>query len=139
MKFSLSTSYFAGRHYAPEEMAARAVALGFAAVELGYFTRDVELDAWEDALTAEGLTVSSVHAFCPMPLSMPQLGPEVFSLASPDADERQAAIQAMLRTLAGFFHFNIFLILLLTLTSPKQRGPGEGKRLFCAKDKSAVL
>lgn len=105
MKFSLSTSYFAGRHYAPEEMAARTVALGFAAVELGYFTRDVELDAWEDALTAEGLTVSSVHAFCPMPLSMPQLGPEVFSLASPDADERQAAIQAMLRTLDAAARF----------------------------------
>lgn len=99
MKFSLSTSYFAGHRYAPDVMAARTAALGFGAVELGYFTRDVELDAWEDALAAEGLTVSSVHAFCPMPLGMPQLGPEVFSLAAPDAEERRAAIQAMLRTL----------------------------------------
>ena len=99
MKFSLSTSYFAGHRYAPDVMAARTAALGFGAVELGYFTRDVELDAWEDALAAEGLAVSSVHAFCPMPLGMPQLGPEVFSLAAPDAEERRAAIQAMLRTL----------------------------------------
>lgn len=105
MKFSLSTSYFAGRRYTPEQIADQTAALGFAAVELGYFTRDVELDAWASALLATGLTVSSVHAFCPMPLSMPQLGPEVFSLASPDADERQAAIQAMLRTLDAAARF----------------------------------
>lgn len=105
MKFSLSTSYFAGHRYAPDVMAARTAALGFGAVELGYFTRDVELDAWEDALAAEGLTVSSVHAFCPMPLGMPQLGPEVFSLAAPDAEERRAAIQAMLRTLDAAARF----------------------------------
>lgn len=105
MKFSLSTSYFAGRRYAPEVMASRTAALGFAAVELGYFTRDVELDAWAHALQSEGLTVSSLHAFCPMPLGMPQLGPEVFSLAAPDADERQAAIMAMLRTLDAAARF----------------------------------
>jgi sugar phosphate isomerase/epimerase len=105
MNFSLSTSYFAGRRLTPAEMAAQTASLGFRAVELGYFTRDVELDLWEDALAAEGLTVSSVHAFAPMPLSMPQLGPEVFSLATPDAEERQAAIQAMLRTLEAAARF----------------------------------
>jgi sugar phosphate isomerase/epimerase len=89
----------------PAEMAAKTAQLGFNAVELGYFTRDVELDAWEDALAAEGLHVSSVHAFAPMPLGMPQLGPEVFSLATPNADERQAAIQAMLRTLDAAARF----------------------------------
>lgn len=105
MNFSLSTSYFAGRRLTPAEMAAQTARLGFNAVELGYFTRDVELDAWEAALAAEGLTVSSVHAFAPMPLNMPQLGPEVFSLATPDAEERQAAIQAMLRTLDAAARF----------------------------------
>ena len=86
-------------------MAAQTRSLGFDAVELGYFTRDVELDAWEAALPQEGLTVSSLHAFCPIPLSMPQLGPEVFSLATPDAAERHAAIQAMLRTLEAAARF----------------------------------
>lgn len=105
MKFSLSTSYFAGRQLAPEQMANQTRHLGFDAVELGYFTRDVELDAWESAVQQEGLTVSSVHAFCPMPLGMPQLGPEVFSLAAPDAEERQAAIYAMLRTLDAAVRF----------------------------------
>ncbi len=74
-------------------------ALGFAQVELGYFTRDIEVDAWMAACAEQALTVSSVHAFCPMPIGMPQLGPEVFSLAALDRDERSAAINAMLRTL----------------------------------------
>lgn len=83
----------------PEAMAATVRALGFGALELGYYTRDAELPAWERALAAEGLKVPSLHAFCPMPISMPQLGPEVFSLAAPERAEREAAIRAMLRSL----------------------------------------
>ena len=99
MPFSLSTSYFAGREWRPETCAAFARELGFAQVELGYFTREGELGAWERALAEEGLSVSSVHAFCPVPLEMPQLGPEAFSLASLDALEREVACTAMRRTL----------------------------------------
>lgn len=99
MVFSLSTSYFAGRGMSPAAMAAVARSLGFGAVELGYFTRDAELPAWERALSAEGLVAPSLHAFCPMPLAMPQLGPEVFSLAAPERDEREAAVRAMVRSL----------------------------------------
>ncbi len=83
----------------PDAIAARTRALGFTQVELGYFVRDVELEGWSRACRAEGLTVSSIHAFCPMPIAMPQLGPEVYSLATPQHDEREAAIRAMLRTL----------------------------------------
>ena len=100
MLFSLSTSYFAGRGMSPEALAAAVRALGFGAVELGYYTRDAELPAWGRALAAEGLTVSSLHAFCPMPLAMPQLGPEAFSLAAPEREEREAAMRAMVRSLA---------------------------------------
>lgn len=85
---------------APAEMAAAARSLGFAQVELGYFTRETEQEAWQAALRAEGMSVSSIHAFCPMPIGMPQLGPEVFSLADPDAMGREAAIQAVFRSLA---------------------------------------
>lgn len=106
MTISLSTSYFAGRQLTPHQIAEYTAKLGFDAVELGYFTRDVDLPAWEDALRATGLSVSSLHAFCPMPLQLPQLGPEIFSLAAPDPDERAAAIQAMLRTLDAAVRFN---------------------------------
>lgn len=99
MAFALSSSYFAGRGMAPAQMAAATRALGFGQVELGYFTRDAELPEWERALAAEGLSAPSLHAFCPMPLAMPQLGPEAFSLAAPDPAEREAALCAMLRSL----------------------------------------
>ena len=80
-------------------MAAQTRSLGFEAVELGYFTRDIDLPAWREALAAEGLLCPSFHAFCPMPVGMPQLGPEVFSLAETDRDAREAALYAMRRTL----------------------------------------
>lgn len=99
MAFALSTSYFAGRGMSPAAMASAVRALGFERVELGYFTRDTELPEWERSLAAEGLSAPSLHAFCPMPLEMPQLGPEVFSLASPERAEREAALRAMLRSL----------------------------------------
>lgn len=105
MKFSLSTSYFAGSGLNPEQIAERVVTLGFDALELGYFTRDVDLPAWRSAVNAFPLTVESLHAFCPMPLSMPQLGPEAFSLATPDPRERAAAVSAMLRSLETAVRF----------------------------------
>lgn len=99
MQFSLSTSYFAGRLDDPGAMAAEAKALGFDQVELGYFTRDTDLPVWEQQLPRAGLTVSSIHAYGPIPIGMPQLGPEVFSLADPDGYERAAAQGAMRRSL----------------------------------------
>lgn len=97
--FALSSSYFAGRALRPEEMAAQTRALGFDAVELGYFTRETQLDGWAHALAAEGLHVSSIHAFCPLDVGAAQLGPEIFSLAATDRDERAAAIRGALRSL----------------------------------------
>ena len=96
---ALSTSYFAGRRWPPARMAAETRALGLGRVELGYRTREPELDLWQAALAAEGLTVGSVHAFCPASVADPFPGPETFSLAEPDPARRQAALRAALRTL----------------------------------------
>ena len=96
---ALSTSYFAGRRLAPAEMAAAVRSLGLARVELGYLTRETELDGWGAAAAAEGLTVGSVHAFCPVSAAEPFPGPEIHSLAEPEARRRGAAVRATLRTL----------------------------------------
>lgn len=96
---ALSTSYFAGRRLAPAGMAAAVRALGLARVELGYLTRETELEAWEAAAAAEGLAVGSVHAFCPASVAEPFPGPEAYSLAEPDAGRRRAAVGAALRAL----------------------------------------
>jgi sugar phosphate isomerase/epimerase len=99
MNFSLSTSYFAGHHLSPEAIAEKTLSLGFTGVELGYFTRETEIDAWCHIIEQMPLDIKSLHAFCPMPVGMPQLGPEVFSLADPDETARQQAIAAILRAL----------------------------------------
>ena len=54
---ALSTSYFAGRRLAPAAMAAAVRGFGLGRVELGYLTRETEVEAWEAAVAAEGLTV----------------------------------------------------------------------------------
>lgn len=97
---ALSTSYFAGRRWSPARMAAAVRGLGLARVELGYLTREPEEGLWAGAAAAEGLTVGSVHAFCPASVADPFPGPETFSLAAPEAARREAAIRATLRTLA---------------------------------------
>ena len=110
MEFALSTSYFAGKGLSPAAMAAETRRLGFAQVELGYFVRETELDAWEAALAAEGLSASSLHAFCPVPVEMPQLGPEAFSLAATDPEEREAAVRAMFRSLDCAMRFGAAVV-----------------------------
>ena len=54
---ALSTSYFAGRRLTPAAMAAAVRGFGLDRVELGYLTRETEVEAWEAAVAAEGLTV----------------------------------------------------------------------------------
>lgn len=99
MDFALSTSYFAGHHLTPEAIAETTRALGFTQIELGYFTRETEIAPWQHLSQQYQLDIQSIHAFCPMPMGMPQLGPEVFSLADPNEGQRAAAIQAILRSL----------------------------------------
>ena len=96
---ALSTSYFAGRRLAPAAMAAAVRGFGLGRVELGYLTRETEVETWEAAVAAEGLTVGSVHAFCPASVSDPFPGPESFSLAEPDGARRAAAVRATFATL----------------------------------------
>ena len=96
---ALSTSYFAGRRLTPAAMAAAVRGFGLDRVELGYLTRETEVEAWEAAVAAEGLTVGSVHAFCPASVSNPFPGPESFSLAVPDGARRAAAVRATFATL----------------------------------------
>lgn len=101
MEFALSTSYFAGRQWSPEAIAERTRALGFSRVELGYFTRENEIAVWKRLTQEAALGIQSLHAFCPMPMGMPQLGPEVFSLADPERDQRASAVRAILRSLTA--------------------------------------
>lgn len=89
MKLSLSTNWCNRRIDSGAEIVEKAIALGFDELELGFHTTDVQ--AREIAALRERLPVGSIHAFCPVPISAPQGYPELYQLASFDADSRALA------------------------------------------------
>jgi len=99
MKLSLSTNWCNRRIDRGEEIADLALALGFGELELGYHTTPQQAEGFKRRL--DELPVGSVHAFCPVPISAPQGYPELYALASFDAEDRKMA-QLQVRRTAAF-------------------------------------
>ena len=89
MKFSLSTNWCNRRIESGEEIADKAMELGFTELELGYHTTLLQVKGFKARL--DQIPVGSVHAFCPVPISAPQGYPELYSLASFDEEGRKMA------------------------------------------------
>ena len=89
MKFSLSTNWCNRRLESGEEIADKAMELGFEELELGFHTTQAQVKGFKARL--DRIPVGSVHAFCPVPISAPQGYPELYQLASLDDDARAIA------------------------------------------------
>ena len=89
MKFSLSTNWCNRRIESGEEIADKAMELGFEELELGFHTTQEQVKGFKARL--DQIPVGSIHAFCPVPISAPQGYPELYSLASLDENERGLA------------------------------------------------
>lgn len=89
MKFSLSTNWCNRRFETGEEIAEKAIELGFDELELGFHTTFQQVDGFRRVL--ERIPVGSIHAFCPVPISAPQGYPELYQLASFDEEGRKMA------------------------------------------------
>ena len=72
-----------------EEIADKAMELGFTELELGYHTTLFQVKGFKARI--DQIPVGSVHAFCPVPISAPQGYPELYSLASFDDESRKMA------------------------------------------------
>ena len=72
-----------------EEIADKAIELGFEELELGFHTTQEQVKGFKARI--DRIPVGSVHAFCPVPISAPQGYPELYSLASLDENERAIA------------------------------------------------
>lgn len=99
MKFSLSTNWCNRRIESGEEIADKAMELGFDGLELGFHTSDLQAAGFKSRL--DRMPVGSVHAFCPVPISAPQGYPELYQLASFDEEMRKMA-QVMIRRNIAF-------------------------------------
>ena len=89
MKLSLSTNWCNRRIESGEEIADKAMELGFEELELGFHTTQAQVKGFKARL--DQIPVGSVHAFCPVPISAPQGYPELYPLASLDENDRAIA------------------------------------------------
>lgn len=89
MKLALSTNWCNLRLESGEAIADKALELGFDELELGYHTSLLHVPGFKRRL--DQMPVGSVHAFAPVPLSAPQGYPELYPLASFDADAARIA------------------------------------------------
>jgi sugar phosphate isomerase/epimerase len=89
VKIALSTNWCNRRFGSGEEIADKALELGFDELELGYGTDASQVPGFRRRLDV--MPVGSVHAFCPVPVSAPEGYPELYALASFDADQRALA------------------------------------------------
>ena len=89
MKLSLSTNWCNRRIESGEEIAEKAMELGFEELELGFHTTQTQVKGFKARL--DQIPVGSVHAFCPVPISAPQGYPELYPLASLDENDRAIA------------------------------------------------
>ncbi|MGN0855017.1 MAG: sugar phosphate isomerase/epimerase family protein [Kiritimatiellia bacterium] len=89
MKLSLSTNWCNRTIDDGLLIAEKALALGFDALELGFHTSVAQVAGFKRML--DRIPIGSIHAFCPVPLSAPQGYPELYALASFDADQRALA------------------------------------------------
>ena len=89
MKFALSTNWCNRRIESGEEIADKAMELGFKELELGFHTTQEQVKGFKARL--DRIPVGSVHAFCPVPISAPQGYPELYLLADFDEEARKMA------------------------------------------------
>lgn len=97
--YNLSTNYCSERLSSGEAIVERALELGFEGLELGYLLTAEQADGIERARRRVACDILSVHAFSPVPEGAPYGYPELYSIASPEDDERVLACYQLLKTL----------------------------------------
>lgn len=97
--FAFSTCWNSHRHSDGRAMLAEVRALGFEYAELGHGTRMSLLDGVQQAVAAGEIKISSVHNFCPLPLSAMGPAPNHYLPSSHKEGERRLAVSHTLRTI----------------------------------------
>ncbi len=95
MNCALSTNW--DLSLTPDQMIDQALALGFDSLELGFGTRAEMIKAYQRRLSE--MPVTSLHAFCPVPIGAPMAHPEVYTLASYRALMRNLARMHLAHTI----------------------------------------
>ena len=97
MKYSLSTNWCNRKIERGEEIAEKALAMGFDSLELGFRTSHAQATGFKAMLTR--IPVGSIHAFCPVPMGAPAGHPELYQLASFSKEMRALARAHVVRNI----------------------------------------
>jgi sugar phosphate isomerase/epimerase len=102
MGLALSTSWNAFRYQNAPALIQEIKSLGFTAIELSFNLTSLMVDEIQRASAVEGMRITSVHNFCPIPqgLKRETVLPDYFAVSSPDAEERARAVEETKRTIA---------------------------------------
>jgi len=92
VEFSLSTRWNAGRHTDGESMIDEILGLGIRRVELSYDLTTNLVPGVRNRVADGSVSVTSVHAFSPVPMGAPYGHPELFSLTDLSERGRQSAV-----------------------------------------------
>lgn len=116
MIFSLSTSWNSQRHKNGRDLIKEIKGVGLDTVELNFaLTEDVANDIL--SLKEKGeIKVSSLHNICPLPKEVEpdEASPDYYSLASPDEEERELAVEVTKNTVSYAKRFGAKAVVLHT-------------------------
>ena len=97
--FSLSTCWNSHRHPDGEQIVQEAAALGFRYIELSHGLKLTQIPGLLGALKTTGVSVSSVHNFCPPPVESQMDAPDLYEFTSHRVEERDRALRLTEQTL----------------------------------------
>ena len=97
--FAFSTCWNSKRHIDGRAMLNEIRELGFEFAELGHATRLSLVDGIQKAVQAGEIKISSLHNFCPLPVSVNGPAPDYYRPSARRETEREQAVRHTLRTL----------------------------------------
>jgi sugar phosphate isomerase/epimerase len=96
---SCSTCWNSQRHTDGAEMIREILDLGFERIELGHGVRISLMEGVLRIVEKEGVQISSLHNFCPLPVEITRASPDCYQFSSPDPKERERAVRFSLQTI----------------------------------------
>src|SRR5580698_86066 len=109
---SFSTCWNSSRHQDGEAMLQEILDLGFERVELGHGIRLSLMEGIQRRFNKGGLTISSLHNFCPLPIEITRAAPDCYQFSSTDARERDRALRHTFQTIDFAQRFNAQIVVL---------------------------